>query len=68
MATSKKPLSMNPAAANSANHNIAAEGLQAEYQQRQRSPRPLPASVAKAYEVLIARGDLSKDASNSENY
>lgn len=64
MATIKKPLGNEPEAANSANHSISAGELQAEYRQRQRSSRPLPASIAKAYEVLIARQEPEKDMAN----
>jgi hypothetical protein len=64
MATQKKPLSNESQAANSANHTISAGELLAEYRQRQRSARPLPASIAKAYEVLIARQEPKKDVAN----
>ncbi len=64
MATPKKPLSNESQAANSANHTISADELQAEYRQRQPSARPFPASIAKAYEVLIARQEPEKDLAN----
>jgi len=59
MATTKKSLQMNSEPNGGLDGGVESAlcpiELQAEYQRRQRSARPLPASIAKAYEVLIAR-------------